>query len=95
VNRCALIGLGSAPNQEPCLIVEPSKERIRETGENALRNEIFAELKTLFPQFKINRILFEKKIPVDARHNAKIHRLSLAKKWSSLVSRKPKLGIPV
>lgn len=95
VNRCALIGLGSAPNQEPCLIVEPSKERIRSAGENALRNEIFAELKTLFPQFKINRILFEKKIPVDARHNAKIHRLSLAKKWSSLVSHKPKLGIPV
>jgi len=95
VNRCALIGLGSAPNQEPCLIVEPSKERIRSAGENALRNEIFAELKTLFPQFKINRILFEKKIPVDARHNAKIHRLYLAKKWSSLIARKPKLGIPV
>ena len=94
VNRCALIGLGIAPNQEPCLVIEPNKEMIRATGESQLRNEVLDELKFLFPEFKIRRILFEKKIPVDARHNAKIHRLSLAKKWTKLVSRKPKLGIP-
>ena len=77
---CALIGLGIAPNQEPCLVIEPNKEMIRATGESQLRNEVLDELKFLFPEFKIRRILFEKKIPVDARHNAKIHRLSLAKK---------------
>jgi hypothetical protein len=29
---------------------------------------------------------------VDARHNAKIHRLSLAKKWTHRIARKPQLG---
>lgn len=94
VQRCALVGLGKPPKQEPCLIIEPSKQVIRRQGEGALRKEILVTAQSLFPGFKIRRVLFEKKIPVDARHNAKIHRLFLSKKWTSLVARKPKLGIP-
>jgi hypothetical protein len=46
----------------------------------------------LFSQFNIQRVFFEKQIPVDARHNAKIHRLALSKKWSRRVDRKATLG---
>ncbi|MDR3229451.1 MAG: hypothetical protein LBT53_08605, partial [Puniceicoccales bacterium] len=34
----------------------------------------------------ISRFFFEKKFPVDPRHNAKIHRLSLREKWAKLTS---------
>jgi acyl-CoA synthetase (AMP-forming)/AMP-acid ligase II len=92
VNRCALIGLGSSSLQEPCLVIEPQREAIRMRGEQDVRKEILATCESLFPEFGIQRVFFEKKIPVDARHNAKIHRLSLAKKWTQRIARKPRLG---
>jgi len=58
----------------------------------ALRKEILDECKNRFAKFNIQRVLFEKHLPVDARHNAKIHRLSLAKKWTHHIRRKPDLG---
>ena len=92
VQRCALVGLGTAPAHEPCLVVEPSRRHVRERGENALRKEILNACKELFPDYKIQRVFFERQIPVDARHNAKIHRLALSRKWTKQVARKPKLG---
>ena len=38
-------------------------------------------------------LALENKIPVDSRHNAKIHRLSLAKKWTKKVQKKNYLGL--
>ena len=35
----------------------------------------------------------QKKLPVDARHNAKIHRLTLGKIWTAKVSKNAKLGL--
>ena len=92
VKKCALIGLGSTPPQEPCLVIEPDRQRMREMGELALRKEILEACDRLFSQFNIQRVFFEKQIPVDARHNAKIHRLALSKKWSQRVARKATLG---
>ena len=92
VQKCALIGLGDSPNQQPCLVIEPVREKMRAHGEAYLRKEILEACKKRFPEFPIERVFFEKRLPVDARHNAKIHRLSLGRKWSQLISRKPELG---
>jgi len=92
VQKCALIGLGDSPKQQPCLVIEPVREKMREHGEAHLRKEILDSCKKQFPEFAIERVFFEKRLPVDARHNAKIHRLSLGRKWSQLISRKPDLG---
>ena len=92
VQRCALIGLRESPKQEPCLVVEPVRSQVRQHGEIVLRRKILDACQDSFPEFQIQRVFFEKKIPVDARHNAKIHRLALSRKWSRWVARKPKLG---
>jgi acyl-CoA synthetase (AMP-forming)/AMP-acid ligase II len=92
VQRCALIGLGESPRQEPCMVVEPVRSQVRQFGEIVLRRKILEACQDFFPEFQIQRVFFEKKIPVDARHNAKIHRLALSRKWSRWVARKPKLG---
>ena len=92
VKKSALVGLGEIPHQEPCLVVEPHREIVRQQGENVLRKEILETCNAMFPNYKIERVFFEKQIPVDARHNAKIHRLALSRKWTNMVSRKPSLG---
>lgn len=92
VQRCALIGLGESPRQEPCMVVEPVRSQVRQFGEIVLRRKILEACQDFFPEFQIQRVFFEKKIPVDARHNAKIHRLALSRKWSRWVARKPNLG---
>ena len=80
VFRTALIGLREQGRQTPALVVEPEPDafprgaaaredfmrRLREQGE---RFEITRDIRTFF---------FEKRFPVDVRHNAKIHRLTLA-----------------
>jgi len=92
VQKCALVGLGESPYHQPCLVIEPVRKEMRKAGEMTLRKKILDECTKRFPQFAIQRVFFEKHLPVDARHNAKIHRLSLAKKWTQRVRRKPDLG---
>jgi len=92
VQKCALVGLGESPNHQPCLVIEPVRKEMRKAGEMTLRKKILDECTKRFPQFAIQRVFFEKHLPVDARHNAKIHRLSLAKKWTQRIRRKPDLG---
>ena len=78
--RCALIGLGTAPNQLPAIVVETA---VRDSTEaRALARELRA-LATASPATAdIQRFFFHPKFPVDVRHNAKIHRLTLAK-WAA------------
>ena len=81
VARCALIGLGPRGRQEPALVVEtvtatpPVNEArlARDLRALALRHPHTAAIRKFF---------FHPALPVDVRHNAKIHRLSLAK-WAS------------
>ncbi|MBC7368861.1 MAG: AMP-binding protein [Undibacterium sp.] len=78
--RCALIGLGSAPNQLPAIVIEAT---VRDSTEaRALAGELRA-LALAQPQTAaIKRFFFHPKFPVDVRHNAKIHRLTLAQ-WAT------------
>ena len=79
VKRCALIGLGIAPNQTPALVVELDINTPLEALilTRQLREVALSHSKTQ----QITRFYFKAHFPVDVRHNAKIHRLTLAK-WA-------------
>jgi acyl-CoA synthetase (AMP-forming)/AMP-acid ligase II len=83
VARCALIGLGARPCQQPALVVEPVPTHFPRNQSE--REKFCAELLTLANENspKFSQIFFKKKLPVDVRHNAKIHRLALAREYSS------------
>ncbi len=89
VFRCALIGLGAAPHQTPALVVEPRIGSF--PADEAARARFVAELRDLArinPQAdRVQHIVFQRALPVDVRHNAKIHRLQLAKEWTSRLAR--------
>ena len=82
VCRTALIGLGDRPRQTPALVVET-----RHPGNPA---GLVAELRELardLPQaVDIDTFFFHPGFPVDVRHNAKIHRLKLAR-WAATKGR--------
>jgi olefin beta-lactone synthetase len=81
VARCALIGLGAPGQQQPALVVQ-AKTADKPVDESRLAQE----LRTLAQQHPhtaaIRRFFFHPSFPVDVRHNAKIHRLTLAK-WGA------------
>jgi acyl-CoA synthetase (AMP-forming)/AMP-acid ligase II len=88
VSRSALIGIGLGQIKEPCIVVELAKN-IKKSEYRSIKKSIFSSLKNRFPTHSFPYIIFEKSLPVDSRHNAKIHRLSLSKKWSKKVLKKP------
>ncbi|HVS51753.1 MAG TPA: fatty acid CoA ligase family protein [Opitutaceae bacterium] len=80
VKRCALIGLGERGHQRVALVVEAKlldsaqcRAFARELRALALEHEHTAAIRTFY---------FREKFPVDVRHNAKIHRLALAR-WAA------------
>jgi len=80
VGRCALIGLGQRGQQRPAIVIEASPK-------NADAARAFArELRDLAgsrPETtRITLFYFHPQFPVDVRHNAKIHRLALAR-WAA------------
>ncbi len=79
VTRCALIGLGPPGRQIPALVVEADLENsgIARTFAQELRQLARSHLHTS----AINTYYFRRELPVDVRHNAKIHRLVLTK-WA-------------
>jgi len=74
--RCALVGVGG----EPAVVVEAS------TSGSADARRLAAELRALAREephtAAIRTFFFRRRLPVDVRHNAKIHRLSLAR-WAA------------
>ena len=80
VSRCALIGLGERGRQTAALVVESP---VRAAGP---RRALAEELRTLGREHPhtagIRHFYFREKFPVDVRHNAKIHRLTLAR-WAA------------
>jgi len=80
VTRCALVGLGHEGAQQPALVVE-TEIRDRQDA-----HAFAAELRTLARAHPhtagINLFYFHPDFPVDVRHNAKIHRLTLAR-WTA------------
>ena len=77
--RCALIGLGEPGRQQPALVVE-TKGRDPFHLET-LAKDLRALGRTHAHTAGITRFYFREKFPVDVRHNAKIHRLTLAR-WA-------------
>lgn len=67
VSRCALVGVGTAGRERPVLVVEGREDA-----------ELARELQALAP---VQAVLFHPRFPLDVRHNAKIHRLTL-KRWA-------------
>jgi len=80
VTRCALIGVGEPGRQWPALVIEakPKNSADRQTFARELR----ALAQTHAHTAAISLFYFHPKFPVDVRHNAKIHRLSLAQ-WAA------------
>jgi acyl-CoA synthetase (AMP-forming)/AMP-acid ligase II len=81
IARCALIGLGDVRGQQqPALVVEviPKNNQDRQH----LADELRALAKTNSTTASITRFYFHPALPVDVRHNAKIHRLTLAR-WAA------------
>lgn len=79
VSRCALVGVGQPGELTPVLIVE--RKPANASDARRLADELRA-LGHTHPQTQgIDHILFHPRFPVDVRHNAKIHRLSLAR-WA-------------
>ncbi len=80
IARCALIGLGERGRQEPAVVVQLVPEKVRDEAAFAV------ELRGLARQHphtaSIRRFFFHPSFPVDVRHNAKIHRLTLAQ-WAA------------
>jgi len=66
--RCALVGVGERGRHRPVLVVEGREDPARAH-----------ELLGLLP---VQHVLFHPRLPVDVRHNAKIHRLDLAR-WAA------------
>ena len=78
VGRCALIGLGPPGCQEPALVIQPAAGVDESTLVRELRNLGRQHAHTA----GIRRFYFHSAFPVDVRHNAKIHRLALAR-WAA------------
>ena len=83
VARTALIGLGARPGQNAALVVEPLPGHFprNHAAREAFSSELLALAATGTPA--IAKIFFRKTLPVDVRHNAKIHRLALAREYST------------
>jgi acyl-CoA synthetase (AMP-forming)/AMP-acid ligase II len=81
VARCALIGLGSHGAQQPALVVQPT-EKLSSFAAQSLADSLRERAKKYAHTQTITRFYFHPNFPVDVRHNAKIHRLTLAK-WAA------------
>ncbi len=84
VRRAALIGLGERGRQRAALVIEPvSADSILSSSDC---RRLARELRTIALRHPhtdgIKLFYFRKKFPVDVRHNAKIHRLALAR-WAA------------
>jgi len=80
VYRSALIDIGGGT---PAIVVEPEPNAFpsNEAAKEQFRAELLDLAQANSITAKIDRFFFEKSFPVDVRHNAKIHRLSLARKY--------------
>ena len=75
VGRSALIGLGAAPRQRPAIVIEPEPGARLDPKDLLLAAHLHHVAKS------VNSVFYYKAFPVDVRHNAKIHRLTLAAKF--------------
>jgi acyl-CoA synthetase (AMP-forming)/AMP-acid ligase II len=84
VARCALVGLGPRGRQTPAVVIEPKAGTpVRAATERQAFADTLRQLAIRHPHTAgIGCFYFYSCLPVDVRHNAKIHRLRLAK-WAA------------
>ncbi len=82
VARCALIGVGPRGRQEPCLVIEPRTGSLPRAARRDLADALRRLARGHPHTAGIRRFYFRRSFPVDVRHNAKIHRLALAR-WAA------------
>jgi acyl-CoA synthetase (AMP-forming)/AMP-acid ligase II len=87
VARCALIAVGAIRGQQlPALVVEPLTMKQSTPTHAASRLQFALQLREMGKAnpatASITRFYFHRQLPVDVRHNAKIHRLALAR-WAA------------
>jgi len=84
VARCALVGRGPAGAEQPVLIVEPKTGQFPKSpqAQETLRDELKALARSSQASADIEVFLFHSSLPVDPRHNSKIHRGEL-KVWAA------------
>ncbi len=80
VGRCALVGIGPRGRQTPAIVVEARPANA--TAAWALARELRELARGSRATAAITRFHFHPQFPVDVRHNAKIHRLTLAR-WAA------------
>lgn len=89
VFRTALIGLGEFNYLTPAIVVEPEKGKYPKSTSH--RRKLINELKLLGDEYHVTRSIdqfyIQKFLPVDIRHNAKIHRLTLTRKYNLVFSK--------
>ena len=85
VFRSTLIGIGGPEYKIPAILIEPEKGKYPRSA--GAKKEFISKLRALGAVNPLTRnietFFFAKKFPVDVRHNAKINRLELAKKFQS------------
>ncbi len=80
VRRCALVALRSGSRTRPAVVVEPIRAEMAESSECRRMARELRELGQAHPGTAgIKVFFFKDRLPVDVRHNAKIHRLTLAR----------------
>lgn len=80
IRRCALIGLGPRGKQIPAIVVECFADQ--KNDQRAIVRELRSLALSQPHTSGITRFYFHRCFPVDVRHNAKIHRLTLAR-WAA------------
>ncbi len=84
IRRTALIGIGVNGHRRPALVVEPRDPR--QVKDSAICRRLARELRALAQRHPhtaaLKTFYFHPSLPVDVRHNAKIHRLTLAR-WAA------------
>lgn len=80
VYRSALVGIANKGSQQPVLIAEPEPDHFPETEQQKknFQEELLALGQNNELTVSIQTIMFHRSLPVDRRHNVKIHREDLA-----------------
>lgn len=80
VKRSALVGLGTAPNQIPAIVIERKDgQYLSGKSRSIFESELLSVAKRYPHTRDIQKIYLSKPFPVDVRHNIKIDRLKLKK----------------
>lgn len=83
VRRCALIGLGPRGRQRPVLVVEPRRMPADAREARVLSDDLRHHATINHHSARVAAVVFQRALPTDVRHNAKIHRLSVARAWNA------------